>query len=104
MIAFELGLAGNQNADIFDDFWQRRTQMYLMYFKREFDKKRENCGVLARFVLFRAGIPSRSQKIIKKCALFGAPHFCGEEIAANAAKVFARQTTEIVLDRTLMGV
>ena len=30
--------------------------MYLPYFKREFDKKRGNCGVLARFVLFLAGI------------------------------------------------
>ena len=27
-----------------------------MYFKREFDKKRGNCGVLARFVLFLAGM------------------------------------------------
>ena len=40
--------------------------------------------------------PSRSQKIIKKCALFGAKHFCGEEIAACGV-VFARQTPEIVL-------
>ena len=30
--------------------------MYLLYFKREFSKKRENCGVLARFGLFLAGI------------------------------------------------
>ena len=50
---FEAGLIGggfsaiNQNADIFDDFWQRRTQTYYTYFKREFDKRRENCGVLA---------------------------------------------------------
>ena len=27
-----------------------------MYFKREFDKKHGNCGVLARFVLFLSGI------------------------------------------------
>ena len=31
-------------------------QTYQTYFKREFDKKRENSGVLARFVLFLAGI------------------------------------------------
>ena len=40
-------LAGNQNAAIFDDFWQSRTPTYYTYFKREFDKKGENCGVLA---------------------------------------------------------
>ena len=33
-------------------------QTYQTYFKREFDKKRENGGVLARFVLFLAGIAS----------------------------------------------
>ena len=32
-------------------------QTYQTYFKREFDKKRENSGVLARFVLFLAGMP-----------------------------------------------
>ena len=32
-------------------------QTYQTYFKREFDKKRENGGVLARFVLFLAGMP-----------------------------------------------
>ena len=31
-------------------------QTYQTYFKREFDKKRENSGVLARFVLFLSGI------------------------------------------------
>ena len=31
-------------------------QTYQTYFKREFDKKRENSGVLARFVLFLAGM------------------------------------------------
>ena len=41
---------------------------------------------------------SRSRKIIKKYALFGATHFCGEEIAACGA-VFARQTTETVCIR-----
>ena len=30
--------------------------MYYTYFKREFDKKRGNCGVLARFVLILAGM------------------------------------------------
>ena len=30
--------------------------MYLPYFKREFGKKCENCGVLARFVLILSGI------------------------------------------------
>ena len=34
-------------------------QTYQTYFKREFDKKRENSGVLARFVLFLAGITYR---------------------------------------------
>ena len=46
----------NQNADIFDDFWQRRTQTYLPHFKREFGKNRENCGVLARIVLSLTGM------------------------------------------------
>ncbi len=31
-------------------------QTYYMYFKREFDKKHGNCGVLARFVLFLSGM------------------------------------------------
>ena len=31
-------------------------QTYQTYFKREFDKKRENSGVLAKFVLFLVGI------------------------------------------------
>ena len=31
-----------------------------MYFKREFDKKHENCGVLARFVLFLSGMAAGS--------------------------------------------
>ena len=31
------------------------------YFKREFDKKRENSGVLARFVLFLAGMPAKNK-------------------------------------------
>ena len=31
-------------------------QTYQTYFKREFDKKRENSGVLARSVLFLAGM------------------------------------------------
>ena len=35
-----------QNADIFDEFWRRRTQTYYTYFKREFDKRRVNIGVL----------------------------------------------------------
>ena len=39
---------------------------------------------------------SRLRKIIEKCALLGATHFCGEEIAACGV-VFARQTPEIVL-------
>ena len=33
--------------------------MYQTYFKREFDKKRENSGVLARFVLFLAGMNNK---------------------------------------------
>ena len=49
-------LAGNQNAAIFDDFWQSRTPTYWTYFKREFDKKGVNIGVLAGFVLLLAGI------------------------------------------------
>ena len=59
-------------------------------------------GFLALFrdrslVVCQIQLRSRSQKIIKKYALFGAAHFCGEEIAA-CGTVFARQTTEIVLD------
>ena len=49
-------LVCNQNAAIFDDFWQSRTPMYYTYFKREFDKKGVNIGVLAGFVLLLAGI------------------------------------------------
>ena len=49
-------LAGNQNAAIFDDFWQSRTPTYYTYFKREFGKKGVNIGVLAGFVLLLAGI------------------------------------------------
>ncbi len=41
-----------------------------MYFKREFDKKHGNCGVLARFVLFLAGITI----ICRKAVLAGAAH------------------------------
>ena len=53
-------LAGNQNAAIFDDFWQSRTPTYWTYFKREFDKKGVNIGVLAGFVLLLAGMASES--------------------------------------------
>ena len=49
-------LACNQNAAIFDDFWQSRTPTYYTYFKREFDKKGVNIGVLAGFVLLLSGI------------------------------------------------
>ena len=49
---YTVRLACNQNADIFDDFWQRREQTYLMYFKGAFAEKHGNSGVLARFVLF----------------------------------------------------
>ena len=49
-------LACNQNAAIFDDFWQNRTPTYYTYFKREFDKKGVNIGVLAGFVLLLSGI------------------------------------------------
>ncbi len=49
-------LAGNQNAAIFDDFWQSRTPTYWTYFKREFAKKGVNIGVLAGLVLCLAGI------------------------------------------------
>jgi 3',5'-cyclic AMP phosphodiesterase CpdA len=37
----------------------KAVQTYQAYFKREFDKKRENSGVLARFVLFLAGMPDQ---------------------------------------------
>ena len=40
-------LVYNQNLAIFNDFWQRRAQTYLTYFKREFAGKRENIDVLA---------------------------------------------------------
>ena len=40
-------------------------QTYRTYFKREFDKKRENSGVLARFVLFLAGIAYFFERTIK---------------------------------------
>ena len=40
-------LVYNQNVAIFSDFWQRRAQMYLVYFKREFAEKRENINILA---------------------------------------------------------
>ena len=49
-------LACNQNAAIFDDFWQSRTPTYYTYFKREFGKKGVNIGVLAGFVLLLSGI------------------------------------------------
>ena len=49
-------LACNQNAAIFDDFWQSRTPTYYTYFKREFDKKGVNIGVLAGFVLLLSGM------------------------------------------------
>ena len=49
-------LADNQNAAIFDDFWQSRTPTYYTYFKREFDKKGVNIGVLAGGVLLLSGI------------------------------------------------
>ena len=52
-------LACNQNAAIFDDFWQSRTPTYYTYFKREFDKKGVNIGVLAGFVLLLSGIGVR---------------------------------------------
>ena len=47
-----------QNTDIFDDLWQRRTPTYFPNFKRGFDKKRVNCGVLTMFVLFLTDIPT----------------------------------------------
>ena len=56
-------LANNKNAAIFDDFWQSRTPTYWTYFKREFDKKGVNIGVLAGFVLLLAGIASFPLKI-----------------------------------------
>ena len=52
-------LVCNQNAAIFDDFWQSRTPTYYTYFKREFDKKGVNIGVLAGFVLLLSGIGVR---------------------------------------------
>ena len=43
--------------DIFDDFWEKRTQLYFMlYYKRAFAEKHGNCDNLARFVLFLSGI------------------------------------------------
>ncbi len=38
-------------------------QTYQTYFKREFDKKRENSGVLARFVLFLSGIADIGERM-----------------------------------------
>ena len=49
-------LASNQNAAIFNDFWQSRTKSYFMYYKREFGKKGVNISVLAGFELLLAGI------------------------------------------------
>ena len=40
-------LASNQNAAIFNVFWQSRTKSYFMYFKREFGKKGVNISALA---------------------------------------------------------
>ncbi len=36
-------------------------QTYRTYFKREFDKKHENSGVLARFVLFLSGMQDKNK-------------------------------------------
>ena len=56
-------LACNQNAAIFDDFWQSRTPTYWTYFKREFDKKGVNISVLAGFVLLLSGINTSSARL-----------------------------------------
>ena len=56
-------LACNQNAAIFDDFWQSRTPTYYTYFKREFGKKGVNISVLAGFVLLLSGINTSSARL-----------------------------------------
>ena len=61
-------LVCNQNAAIFDDFWQSRTPTYYTYFKREFDKKGVNIGVLAGFVLLLSGITHAELK--NDCPIF----------------------------------
>ena len=51
--------------------------MYYKYFKREFDKKHGNCGVLARFVLFLAGIEGRTRRFIAVVRQFAVKaNFC----------------------------
>ena len=40
--------------------------MYLPYFKREFDKRRGNNGVLAGFVLFLAGMTDKIKICVAK--------------------------------------
>ena len=47
--------------------------------------------------------PSRSQKIIKKCALFGAKHFCGWETDRNAARL-GKANARSCTGRTTSGV
>ena len=48
-------------------------QTYQTYFKREFDKKRENSGVLARFVLFLAGMDKSVKSLVKRLTLIYIP-------------------------------
>ena len=43
--------------------------MYLTYFKREFAEKHGNSGVLARFVLFLAGIRLRKMLEGRPCGI-----------------------------------
>ena len=47
-------------------FGKGKKQTYLPYFKREFAEKRENSGVLARFVLLLPGIGREGKKFLKK--------------------------------------
>ena len=83
-------LAGNQNAAIFDDFWQSRTPTYWTYFKREFDKKGVNIGVLAGFVLLLSGIANSIPNA--KLVLLKGDHF----IAAKKPQEFNRAVNEFL--------
>ena len=84
-------LACNQNAAIFDDFWQSRTPTYYTYFKREFDKKGVNIGVLAGFVLLLSGIMNM---VANACSLFASPPFKKSSSAVLcAARVISDNST-----------
>ena len=67
-----------ENAEISNDFWKRRTQLYCMYCKRAFFKKRWNIGVLATFVLLSVGIAWNN-----KIAFF-------KNVPVNSGDFFAR--------------